>query len=412
VSPVPVDARGPSDDAEAFVLELGRGLHTYGTPAHRLEESLQGAARRLGIPAQFFSMPTALFASFGPAGGHTFQVRVEPGSVQLAKLAALEDLARRVTRGEVSPAEGLLRLRTVTAMPSPYGPVLTAVAFAFASGAAARFFGGGLREVLTATVIGVLIGALAFLVDRWPALGRIFEPLAAAIGAFVASVAGHIAPVSAYVATASGLIVLIPGFAITVGITELATRNLVSGVARLAGAAGTFLVIGFGVALGGTLGSRLLGPAIAVTPVALPAWTQWVALLVAPLAFAVLLRADARDAGWIVGSGVLAFWAARGGAHLLGPELGAFAGTVTIGVASSVYARRLGRPDAVPLVPGILLLVPGSIGFQSVSWLLDRQTIPGVEAAFRMVLVAVALATGLLVSNVILPAERPPDGNA
>jgi uncharacterized membrane protein YjjP (DUF1212 family) len=39
-----------SEDTAAldFVLRLGRGLHRYGYPAHRLEEALAGVARRLG----------------------------------------------------------------------------------------------------------------------------------------------------------------------------------------------------------------------------------------------------------------------------------------------------------------------------------------------------------------------------
>jgi uncharacterized RmlC-like cupin family protein len=37
-------------DAIAFVLSLGRALHRYGTPAHRLEEALLECCRRLGSP--------------------------------------------------------------------------------------------------------------------------------------------------------------------------------------------------------------------------------------------------------------------------------------------------------------------------------------------------------------------------
>ncbi|HET7745701.1 MAG TPA: threonine/serine exporter family protein, partial [Vicinamibacteria bacterium] len=96
---------------------------------------------------------------------------------------------------------------------------------------------------------------------------------------------------------------------------------------------------------------------------------------------------------------------ARLGAFVLGPELGAFAGALTLGVATNAYARVLRRPEIVPMVPGMLLLVPGSLGFRSLSSLVEGQTVPGVEAAFRMTLVAVALATGLLFANVVLPAR-------
>jgi uncharacterized membrane protein YjjP (DUF1212 family) len=396
------------DAARAFVLRLGRGLHSYGYPAHRLEDALTVVSRRLGLDGQFFSMPTALFASFGSGEQHkTFQIRVDPGEVNLEKLALLDAATGQVARGEVTPDAGSARLDAIFAAPAPYGIALTTLSFALASGAASRFFGGGWREILVSSQIGFAIGLLALVIQRFPAAGRIFEPLAATTAAFLATIAAASAgSLSAYIATVSGLIVLIPGLPLTTAMTELATRHLVSGTTRLAGTCGTFLTIGFGVALGTRLGERLAGEAAAFVPGPLPGWTLWLALGVAPLAFTVLLKAPPEDAPWILGAGAVAFAGARAGGALLGPELGAFVGALAIGLGSNGYSRILGRPAALTLVPGILLLVPGSIGFRSLSSLLERNTVSGVEAAFRMTLVAVSLATGLLFANVLLPERQ------
>ncbi|MGH7490899.1 MAG: threonine/serine exporter family protein [bacterium] len=37
------------EEAIAFILRLGRALHTYGHPAHRLEEVMNGACKKLGF---------------------------------------------------------------------------------------------------------------------------------------------------------------------------------------------------------------------------------------------------------------------------------------------------------------------------------------------------------------------------
>ena len=95
-----------------------------------------------------------------------------------------------------------------------------------------------------------------------------------------------------------------------------------------------------------------------------------------------------------------------GGAKGLGAELGVFVGALLVGMASNLYARLLNRPATITLVPGILLLVPGSIGFRSLASLLDREVVLGVETAFRMGLMAVALVAGILVSNIIAPPKR------
>jgi uncharacterized membrane protein YjjB (DUF3815 family) len=180
-----------------------------------------------------------------------------------------------------------------------------------------------------------------------------------------------------------------------------------SGTARLAAAVGTFVVIAFGLALGSRLVVLALGPPPTVEPSPLPGWTLWAALVVAPLGLTVLLQAEPRHAPVIVAAGALAFCASRGASVLLGPELGACLAAVALGLSSNAFARAWRRSATIPLVPGILLLVPGSVGFRSLAWLLDRETVPGMEAAFRMVLVAVSLATGLLLASVVLPERRP-----
>ena len=99
----------------------------------------------------------------------------------------------------------------------------------------------------------------------------------------------------------------------------------------------------------------------------------------------------------------VAFLGARAGRALLGPELGAFLGATAVSAFGNAYNRLVQRPAAIPIVPGLLLLVPGSLGFQSLASLMGHDTLRGVEAAFRMILVAVSLATGLLFANVLLP---------
>jgi hypothetical protein len=49
------------------------------------------------------------------------------------------------------------------------------------------------------------------------------------------------------------------------------------------------------------------------------------------------------------------------------------------------------------------MLVPGSVGFRSLSSFLERRTLAGIETAFSMILTAVALAAGLLIAGVIAP---------
>jgi len=45
--------------------------------------------------------------------------------------------------------------------------------------------------------------------------------------------------------------------------------------------------------------------------------------------------------------------------------MGVFLGALAVGVGSNLYALWRDRPAQVPLTPGVLILVPGSVGFRS-----------------------------------------------
>src|SRR5260221_14479899 len=95
------DRAGPE---AAFVLTLGRALHAYGTPSHRLEDTLNRVCAQLGLEGQFFTQPTSIFAAFGPQDRqHTFMLRVEPGGGQLDRLSQGQDVGAAGLSGAVRP---------------------------------------------------------------------------------------------------------------------------------------------------------------------------------------------------------------------------------------------------------------------------------------------------------------------
>ncbi len=402
-----------ADDRVGFVLRLGRALHSYGYPAHRLEDVLAQVARKLGLEAQFFSLPTGIFAGFGsPELQRTHLLRVQPGEVQLDRLVDVDQVASEVLKGTLDPAGGTARIEAIAARPPCYGPALTVAAYGLAAATSARFLGGGGREIGLAAVGGLVVGLLAAVTGRGRA-GRVFEPLAAFVAsALMGALSLVTGACSVYVATLAALIVLIPGLTITTAMTELSTRHLASGTARLSGAIVLFLGIGFGVALGTRVAALAVGPPHIAEPRELAAWTEWLALALAPAGLMVLFRAPVRELPWITATGVLAFYGGRLGARLLDPELGIFAGALTAGVASNLYARWRDRPSAVTLVPAVILLVPGSVGFKSLALLLEQHVLVGVESAFRMVIMLSALVAGLLIANVVAPVERAGEWDA
>lgn len=391
-----------------FVLKLGRALHAHGYPAHRLEEVMEKATRRLGLTGQFFSTPTSIFAAFGPEDDQqTFLLRVSPGEVNLGKLAELDEVTIGVLRGVHDSAEGSRLIDRILSEPPEYGPWLRTIAFGLASAGASRFLGGGWKEILFSALIGWTIGIMARLFARSTALGRVFEPVAAFIASALTALLGLlIGPYAISNTMLAGLIVLMPGLTLTVAMIELSTQHLSSGTSRLNNAFVTFLGIGFGVAVGSALVDAVIGTAKAVRAAPLPGWTELAAILIMPMAFTILLRAHKRDAPWILLAGAIAVGGNELGERMLGPQLGVFFGALLVGVFSSAYARWIDRPAVIAQVPGILMLVPGSVGFRGLAAMLDEKIVSGIDTTFKMILTAVALVAGTLIASVIAPTRR------
>lgn len=390
-----------------------RLLHRHGTPAHRIEDTLTACAAALDLDLQVFATPTSVELAFGGRRQRAHMIRSDAGEAELGRLVALDQVIASVREGELDPIEGRRALSRVARAAPPFGPVATVVAFGLASAAAARFFAGNLADVLASLLLGVGIGFLALASGKRPALARLFAPLSAFAVAFASLLGEASLGVHAHVTTLAALIVLIPGLSLTLAMTELATRHLVSGTARLAGALTVFVTMAFGVAVARAIASALpsLG-GISLPPMLfadLPSWTRVLALTLAPLGFCVLFQARRADLPGIAITGIAAAEIARLVGDLAGPELGAFAGAFAVAVAANGYAAWRRLPAAVVLLPGLLLLVPGSVGFQSVTLFLAHDPLAGLEAAFRMVLVAVALVAGVLAANLVtLPRFRGP----
>jgi len=379
-----------------FAQRLAVAMRSRSAPAHRVEDNLHDFAEATDLKVLFHVLPGAVLASHR----WTEVLEVAPGPPDLAGLDALESCSQAVVLGQISPLEGLRQIEKLDARGPYYGQGLTLLGFAAASATAVSFFGGGLLEMIASGAIGTLCGLLI----SW----RLAEVLVTCVGTFGLAIAAHYVPIAGDVALVTGIIVLLPGFALTTALTELATRHLISGTSGVAAATLTLLQLGFGVALGSRLAELVVGPVVWSTePVLLPGWVEPVALVGAALSFGILLQARARHLPHVLGACGVALYATHAATPILGPELAGGAGAFGVTICANAASRGFNQPAAVWQVPGILLLVPGSVGFRSVTALLQHDVLGGVEAAFSTLLGAIALVGGSLAGAALVrPRSR------
>lgn len=395
-----------------FVTQLARSLHAVGTTAQRLEGAICAIAARLRLVCNPWSNPTGLILSFGdpddPAAGETTRViRLEPGEIDLRKLCQADAIAEQVMRGEMGLNAGARALEALKRLPSRRGAALTIFSFGLTSASVAALFRTGWSGIASAACIGWLIGALSILGSGRPRLAEALDALSALFATvLVYLIAHHVTPLPVQAVVVSSVIVLLPGLMLTNAVSELSSQHLVSGSARFAGAMAVLLKLTFG-AVAGTQLAQALGWTVPESVVIVqPAWLDWVALLVGSYAFAVLFRADRRDYPVVMAAAWLGFLCTRHAGAALGGEAGVFVAGLVIGAAANLYARCFHRPGAVVRVPGIILLVPGSVGFRGLNFVLERDVALSLDTGFTLFAILVSLVAGLLFGNLLVPARH------
>jgi uncharacterized membrane protein YjjB (DUF3815 family) len=229
-------------------------------------------------------------------------------------------------------------------------------------------------------------------------------PLVAIVASFAAASLTHLGlEASPDVVTLAALVTFLPGMALTIGVRELASEHLQSGVSNTATALVQLLGLVFGVGVGRSVASSWFGAAHAFTPHPSFSGTHVLAAIAAGVAFTVTLRAQWRAALVMCAATVLAICTNAAGRALLGPAGGVFVAALAIGVIGGLLAGTRRRSPLVFIVPGILILVPGSAGFDSVLKLLTGQTVSGIDAGFDTFVTAMSIAYGLMLSTVVLP---------
>ena len=394
-----------------FVIELARRLHQGGATAPRLEIAIMSVSRKLDLDTHIWSSPTAIIATVHPlqAQGEsktlTRVVRLEPGEIHLRRLWRLDDIAERVVSGALKPADGMAELVRATAPDSARRQWLeTVFGFLFASAGIAGLLKGNFAEMISAGVLGLGVGVLAQLSVGRTRLGASFDAAAGFLVALgTAWIAHALVPISPRLVLTAGLIVLLPGLTLTIAAAEIATNHLVSGTARFAGAIAVLLKLAFGALVGTRVATELGWEPMLALSQPLPVWLEAVSLAITAAAFALLFRARIRDSWVVFLAATISYVSTSLATPALGPELGIFIASFIVSVLSNIYSRWANRPGATFRLPGLILLVPGSVGFRSLSFVFEKDVFLGLDTAFSVLTLIAALVAGLVLGNSVVP---------
>ncbi|MFT5117953.1 MAG: uncharacterized membrane protein YjjP (DUF1212 family) [Kiritimatiellia bacterium] len=393
-----------------FIIKLGKALHKYGTPAYRLEAHLQNVSALLEIKASFMVTPTTL--TFILSEGLDQQdynhiARVTPGDIDLGALARLDALVDELDSQQRTLTEAIERIDE-TAKQTAYGRLITFIAFGATSGSFAMLMNTSWNSILWSTLFGFMVAIITFWSEKSSRVSNMLEPFVALITALLASAVAIMDPsINVPLVILSSIIVYIPGLALTLGLSELSARHLISGTARVMDAVMSLFKLYFGAILGIALAALLWGDTL-FTPVEnVPEWTLWIAVTLLSLSLVVLFKARKRDIIWGVIAGYIAYGATLWGSHYLGPALGAFVGAFALGLYSNLFSRIMNLPSSIVMLLGLVMLVPGSKLYIGLNTIVSGQSIINTpDIGTQSFLIFMSLVAGLIFSDVIFPSQK------
>lgn len=209
----------------AAQIVLENGGETY-----RVEETARRMAEGLGMDhLSIAAFPTSIFIE---ADERARVKRISRRGTHLSRLTQVNDVSRRVERGEMDVQEAERELTHITNMP---GPTLRTeiLAWGLAAGSFSLLFGGSAGTFVAAFLIGMLVQVFQPLfshMEMGVLFGNFFGGM---LTAMLAEAAGVVIPYGDVNATIiGGIMPLLSGLLVTNAVRDTMYGDLISGVTR------------------------------------------------------------------------------------------------------------------------------------------------------------------------------------
>ena len=209
----------------AAQMVLENGGETY-----RVEETAMRMAGGLGLDdVNVVAFPTSIFVN---VGGRSRIRRITHRGTNTERLACVNDVSRRVERGEVTLEEAEKALDAIAANPG-WGQMMMIFAYGVSAASFALVFGGGFGSFFVALVVGMLVQVSQPLFTHMAMGTLLFNFCGGFITALLSQATSQvIAYGDVNAAIIGGIMPLLTGLLMTTAVRDTMYGDLISGIAR------------------------------------------------------------------------------------------------------------------------------------------------------------------------------------
>ena len=355
----------PIDEVAEMLRDIGIALIEVQVPSGVVESRLERIARRYtSEPVRVVALPTVLIVQVGKVGHEV--AASTGGTTQLDRAGKVDAVARLATAGAVAPRDAVRDITEARTATPRFGPVMILVGYVITT----LGFGIVINPAWTAlwayVFLGAVVGAVVVVAGRIPTLAVIIPSLSAALVTtlaiwFVADAANDellriIAP---------ALVATLPGLSLTIGAMELAGGAIMAGSSRLVYGVVQLMLLAFGVAIGVAIAGRPGSPAVAdrMGPLSF-----YVAIVVIGIGLFIYLSAPRGSLLWVTAAVAVALIGQKiGGLFLSSAHSGALGALLVFPFAVAAAKLKTAPPVFVMLLAAFWSLVPGALGFESIT---------------------------------------------
>ena len=389
-----------------FLERLAEALTSYGAPVYAIEEALAKVGDRLNVLGSYIVMSGAYFSASGKFTEQTVTVaRLPAGGFNIEKLNRTIILVHDLVEGSLTLAQAEERLLAIEYARPVYGKTLEGFSWWLAGGAIALLFGAGWMDAAVASVGSTFAFGISQVLSRNRNLARLIEPLSAVlVTLFVALCYGLFGGFSVPIAVVCGLIIPMPGFAFTRAMSELAMGHLLSGTARFVSAALTLLFLSAGTFVGFAI-VKFFIPLTIETFKVVPPHPIALVLIAIPqtISLCMTFQVHWRHYISVIIVDIIAIFIMFYGGAIVGPALGCAVAAFIIVIVSNIYSHIRRCSSVVIKLPCILVLVPGSVGFNAVVAVLAAEPLAGISAGVLMLFTGLSIVVGSILADSIYP---------
>lgn len=383
-------------------MELGYRLQVCGAETFRVEETVRRIMAAYGCTTEVFAIPNCLIGSVRTPQGHDISRlrRVSEVSMDLDCIELYNSLSRRICARTPDTKTFQEWLDTTQKRREGYSLPAQLVAYFFATGGYAMFFGGTLADGVCAGVCGIVAG-LCLIGLGFLHVNKFFSTIATAFCLSIASYGfarlGWADSIDAV--TIGTLMTLVPGMLFTNAIRDVIFGDTNSGVNRLV----QVMLVAVGIAVGNgsafSLAWSLWGELPAAAPVAAHSLLVIaLACFVGSTGFGCIFNIHGPGIMLCSLGGVLA-WLVQWLVQWTGLSYywSYFLAAVCLSAYSEIMARVRKYPAISYLSVALFPLVPGAGIYYTIDYLLR-----GNGAAFSATGLETAGAAGCLAVGVLL----------